>query len=99
MPIIIVLNRYVQLSASKVMKGYVFLHWATAWRTLTSYALKEAIEQDLAQLENLGIIEKVNLSEWASPIVPVPKPNGAVRICRDYKITVNWAPSYYTEVK
>ena len=53
------------------------------------YALKEAIENDLNRLEGLGIIEKVNTSDWATPLVPVVKPDGSVRLCGDYKITVN----------
>ena len=50
------------------------------------YAIRGAIEKDL---ECLGVIEKVSYSDWAAPIVPVPKADGSVRICGDYKVTVN----------
>uniref|UniRef100_A0A1X7TMJ3 Reverse transcriptase domain-containing protein n=1 Tax=Amphimedon queenslandica TaxID=400682 RepID=A0A1X7TMJ3_AMPQE len=36
-----------------------------------------------------GIITPVNFSSWAAPIVPVLKPDDSVRICGDYKVTVN----------
>ena len=53
------------------------------------YALKDKIGEELDRLEQLGVLEKIAYSEWAAPIVPVLKPNGAVRICGDYKVTIN----------
>ena len=53
------------------------------------FALKEPVEQELHRLEEAGILEKVSHSEWAAPIVPVPKKDGIVRLCGDYKVTVN----------
>ena len=53
------------------------------------YALKERIEEDLKRLEQLGVIEQISHSDWAAPIVPVIKSTGAVRICGDFKVTVN----------
>jgi len=43
----------------------------------------------LDQLEADGIIEKVEHSEWASPTVPIVKPDGTLRICGDYSGTIN----------
>ena len=54
-------------------------------------ALKEKVEVELENLESMGIISPVESSRWAAPIVPVLKQNGAVRICGDYKVTVNQA--------
>ena len=55
------------------------------------YALKVKIEKELDRLEQDGVIEPVTFSEWAAPIVPVLKKDGTVRICGDYKMTVNQA--------
>ena len=53
------------------------------------YALHEKVENELNRLQADGIIEPVQFAEWAAPIVPVLKPDGTTRICRDYKLTVN----------
>ena len=53
------------------------------------YALREAIEQELDRLEAQGIIEKVSSSDWATPVVPIPKADGSIRLCGDFKVTVN----------
>uniref|UniRef100_A0A1X7UUS4 Reverse transcriptase domain-containing protein n=1 Tax=Amphimedon queenslandica TaxID=400682 RepID=A0A1X7UUS4_AMPQE len=53
------------------------------------YSLKLKIEDKLDQLLKEGIIEPVQFSDWAAPIVPVPKGDGTIRICGDYKVTTN----------
>ena len=57
------------------------------------YALRSRVEDELDKLENQGVWKKVQYSKWAAPIVTVLKdaknPGGAIRICGDYKITVN----------
>ena len=54
-------------------------------------ALREKVERELEKLLSMGIISPVQFSKWAAPIVPVVKQSGEVRICGDYKITVNRA--------
>ena len=53
------------------------------------YALKVQIEKELDKLEALGVIKKTDKLSWASPIVVVPKSDNTVRICGDYKVTIN----------
>lgn len=53
------------------------------------YALKDQIAAEIVRLEKAGIVKKVDSSDWATPIVPVMKPNGSVRICGDFKVTIN----------
>ena len=50
--------------------------------------MKEAKGQEIDCLESEGILEKVKHSEWVAPVV-VPKGNGQLRLCGDYKATVN----------
>ena len=35
------------------------------------------------------VLEKVNFSEYATPIVPILKSDSTVRMCGDFSITVN----------
>ena len=53
--------------------------------------IKGAIECKLEHLESCGILDKVDYSEWAAPIVAIPKKDSKFRICGDYKVTVNQA--------
>lgn len=53
------------------------------------FKILEKVEKELECMENTGILEKVESSRWATPIVPVLKENGDIRICGDFSVTVN----------
>jgi len=53
------------------------------------FKLLPLVEKELENLEKAGILRKVNTSEWATPIVPVLKKEGKIRICGDYSVTLN----------
>ena len=53
------------------------------------HALQEAVEVEYNRLESEGIVERVEFSEWATPVVYVPKADGNTRSCGDYAVTVN----------
>ncbi|XP_015765071.1 PREDICTED: uncharacterized protein K02A2.6-like [Acropora digitifera] len=53
------------------------------------FAIRSKYEDALEKLVAEDIIEKVEHSEWASPTVPIVKPNGDLRICGDYSVTRN----------
>ena len=56
------------------------------------YSMKTLVEEELVRLEREGVIEPVQYAEWAAPIVPVLKADKkSVRICGDFKLTVNRA--------
>ena len=55
------------------------------------FALKSKVESELVDLQSKGIISPVKHATWAAPIVPVLKKNGQIRICGDYKLTINQA--------
>ena len=54
-------------------------------------AIKPLVEGELDRLEQNGVLERVTYSEWATPLVVVPKKDGRVRLCGDYKVTLNQA--------
>lgn len=53
------------------------------------FAYKNSVFQELDRLEREGVIEPVDNSDWATPLVPVLKGDGKLRLCADYKVTVN----------
>ena len=54
-------------------------------------ALRPKVEEELIirRIQSGGIFPNVQLSDQATPIVPVPKKDGSFSICGDYKGTVN----------
>ena len=57
---------------------------------------KGPVQKELEDLLNQGIIVP-STSPWASPVVPVQKPDGTVRLCIDYRKlnTITQPDPYY----
>ena len=58
--------------------------------------LKEGVREEVEKLVELGIVVP-STSPWPSPVVPVPKNDGTVRVCVDYRKLneVTTADPYY----
>ncbi|XP_017484721.1 PREDICTED: uncharacterized protein LOC108373355, partial [Rhagoletis zephyria] len=52
-------------------------------------AWKPAVEREIEKLVAQKVLEPTLFSHWATPIVPVIKKDGTMRICGDYRSTVN----------
>ncbi|XP_065318831.1 uncharacterized protein LOC135926829 [Gordionus sp. m RMFG-2023] len=61
-----------------------------------SFEWKKEINEELDKWVNDGIIFPVEYSEWATPLVPVKKSNGKLRLCADFRVTLN---KWVVEVK
>ena len=53
------------------------------------FAIKDAVGREIDSLEAKGLLEKVEYSDWATPIVPVPKVDGTFKLGGDYKVIIN----------
>lgn len=58
---------------------------------LLPFTIKERVEKELKRLEKSNIISLVKHSEWAVSTAPVEKEDQALRLCGDYKVSVNQA--------
>ncbi|XP_036347709.1 uncharacterized protein K02A2.6-like, partial [Rhagoletis pomonella] len=52
-------------------------------------AWRETVEKKLDELVDKGMLVSVDNSDWGTPLVPLLKPSGEIRICGDYKVTIN----------
>ena len=51
--------------------------------------LEVELKTELDRLVTTGVLSPIKSSKWATPIVPVVKRDNSVRLCGDYKLTVN----------
>ncbi|XP_037501390.1 uncharacterized protein K02A2.6-like [Rhipicephalus sanguineus] len=59
------------------------------------YAMRAQVSAENDRLVEGGVLSQISVSEWATPVVPVAKKNGDIRLCGDFKLTVN--PATYSE--
>ena len=82
-----------ELGTLKDYKAHLWLKDSARPRFLkprpVPFALKGVVDTELERLARLGILENVSHCEWAAPLVPVPKQDGSVRLCGDFKVTIN----------
>ena len=74
-------------AVSLTLKDSSQLKFVRAWPV--PFAIKEAVGREIDRLEEIGVLERVEFSRRATPIVPVPKSDGTFRLCGDYKVTLN----------
>lgn len=53
------------------------------------YALRDRVDAELDAMLAADVIEPVDRSDWATPLVIARKGDGGIRICADYKVTLN----------
>ena len=53
------------------------------------FSQREKVNNEIDRMVNKGMMFPVSYSEWATPVVPVPKKDGTLRLCGDYKTTLN----------
>ena len=53
------------------------------------FSIRELVGKELDHLEESGVLHRVEHADWAAPIIPVPQKDGTIRLCGDYKVTIN----------
>ncbi|XP_031358273.1 uncharacterized protein K02A2.6-like, partial [Photinus pyralis] len=59
-------------------------------------AIKKRVEDELNTLQREQVITPVETSEWGTPLVPIIKNDGSLKLCGDYRLTVN---RYFKQVQ
>ena len=58
--------------------------------------MKNKVDVEIDRLLSEKIIEPVEISEWAAPVIPILKKDETIRLCGVYKVTVNKVASMDT---
>ncbi|XP_047520687.1 uncharacterized protein K02A2.6-like isoform X2 [Pieris napi] len=53
--------------------------------------MRARVDAELDAMLQAGVVEPVDHSDWATPLVIASKADGGIRICADYKVTLNRA--------
>jgi len=72
---------HIQLKPNAIPKFFKPRHIA--------FAYIDGVKEEIQRNVEAGILERVDTSMWAAPIVPIRKPTGKIRICGDFKVTIN----------
>ncbi|MGX9339107.1 hypothetical protein, partial [Pantoea dispersa] len=56
---------------------------------LVPVSLEAQVKEELNRFQERGVITPIKHSRWATPVVIMHKPNGKLRLCGYFKITVN----------
>ncbi|XP_049866275.1 uncharacterized protein K02A2.6-like [Pectinophora gossypiella] len=54
-----------------------------------AFSLRDKVGAEIDRLVEIGVLKPVEHAEYASPVVPVLKRNGSVRLCADYSVSIN----------
>lgn len=57
--------------------------------SVVPFSLRETVACQFEEMMKKGVVEKVDFSDWASQIVLAKKKNGQIRVCCNYKPTLN----------
>lgn len=49
------------------------------------FSLKSKVEAEIDRLVEIGILTPISNSEWGSPVVPIIKKSGEIRLCADFR--------------
>ena len=53
------------------------------------FALRAKVDEEVDWLFKEDVLRPVEQSAWAAPVVVLRKGDGSIRLCGDYKVTIN----------